>query len=151
DCRILAAAPVRRVRKGRRSRFQADRGTMNRKWMAIGALLLSACGSSLQYTAPNEIAPQANSKTVAKTKDQVWSALVSGLSAQFFVINNIDKESGLINITYSGDPELYIDCGTIASTPRGVGTKNSIFPGARRFQVYEVTNGIFYGVVTRRV
>lgn len=61
------------------------------------------------------------------------------LGRKFFVINNLDKDSGIINISYSGDPEKYIDCGWINSyvkNARGERTYN--FPASRAFQEYEV-------------
>lgn len=69
------------------------------------------------------------------------------LGKQFFVINNLDKSSGLINISYSGDPEKYIDCGNITSfvkNARGERTYN--FPGAKASQQYEIMDslGLFF-------
>jgi hypothetical protein len=44
--------------------------------------------------------------------DEVWQRLVSNLSKSFFVINNIEKESNLLNLSFSAnDPETYVDCG----------------------------------------
>jgi len=43
---------------------------------------------------------------------KVWDVLVKGLAQSFFVINNIDKESRIISISFSvNNPEKYIDCG----------------------------------------
>ncbi|MBU2691650.1 MAG: hypothetical protein KJ970_12055 [Candidatus Eisenbacteria bacterium] len=44
--------------------------------------------------------------------ESVWDTLVRELSRSFFVINNIDKESRLINVSFSVEsPEDYVDCG----------------------------------------
>ena len=56
-----------------------------------------------------------NTITVNKSKEEVWKELIPQIGKNFFVINNLDKESGIINISYSGDPERYIDCGEIYS------------------------------------
>ncbi len=43
---------------------------------------------------------------------QVWDKLVKELSKSFYVINNIDKESRIINLSFSSQtPTDYIDCG----------------------------------------
>lgn len=64
------------------------------------------------------------------------------LSKKFFVINTIDKQSGLINISYSGNPESYIDCGQASSYVKNFrGERSYQFPGARAQQNYEVMSG----------
>lgn len=45
--------------------------------------------------------------------DQAWDKLVKELATQFYVINNIDKESRLINVSFSTDrPEQFVTGGT---------------------------------------
>ncbi|MHA1969679.1 MAG: hypothetical protein ACW964_18010 [Candidatus Hodarchaeales archaeon] len=61
--------------------------------------------------------PINNEKFVNKSVNEVWDNLVKELSKSFFVINNIDKESRIINVSfYSDTPEVYIDCGTTDRT-----------------------------------
>jgi len=44
----------------------------------------------------------------------VWDRLVENLAREFFVINNISKESRIINVSYSIiEPEGVVDCGEI--------------------------------------
>ncbi|SRR6266545_4413266 len=114
------------------------------------ALTLSCAGclsGNLQYTPPQSAAPSApNSLTVDKSLDTVWKELVPALGSRFFVINNLDKESGLINVSYSGNPESYVDCGQIESwvdNARGKRTYN--MPGASS-QSYEFkgSDGMLY-------
>ena len=65
--------------------------------------------------------------------------MVPALAKKFFVINNIDKESGLINLSYSGNPANFIDCGRIKSYVKNArGERTYDFPAARDHQVYEV-------------
>lgn len=53
-----------------------------------------------------------NEITVDKPFEDVWSGLVRQLAKGYFVINNIEKESRLINVSFSTtSPEDYIDCG----------------------------------------
>lgn len=103
--------------------------------------LLSGCMSSrLDYSPPTNFVSQgANIKVIDKSRDAVWAAAVPALGKNFFVINNLDKESGLINISYAGDPLQYVDCGQINVTiPTIWGDRNQLFPGATESKSYQV-------------
>ncbi|MCU7645673.1 hypothetical protein [Pseudomonas piscis] len=88
---------------------------------------ISGCAtSSIDYSPPSGVTV-INSKKVSKDFDRAWDDLVRQLSADFFVINNIDKNSRLINVSFSSSrPSDYINCG---STVRK-------FSNARGEQVY---------------
>jgi hypothetical protein len=128
-------------------------GTRTRQVMLLlpGLALILICAGclsgNLEYTPPQSTAPSApNSLTVDKPLDTVWKELVPALGTRFFVINNLDKESGLVNVSYSGNPESYVDCGQIESwvdNARGKRTYN--MPGASS-QPYEFkgTDGNLY-------
>ena len=93
------------------------------------------------------VAQGVNVKTISKSRDAVWATAVPELGKRFFVINNLDKASGLINISYTGDPQKFIDCGWVTSyvkNARGERTYN--FAGAKAQQIYEVmnSNGLFF-------
>jgi hypothetical protein len=115
---------------------------------AIAVLALVGCAGKVDYIRPSAQAiPGQNTKLISKSRDAVWAAAVPELGKRFFVINNLDKSSGLINVSYSGDPERFIDCGRITSfvkNARGERTYN--FPGASAQQTYEVMNnrGLFF-------
>jgi len=116
--------------------------------MRIFALLLlgafvSGCAGKLDYLRPNiQNTQSTNFKIIDKPRDVVWSSGVPELGKQFFVINNLDKSSGLINISYSGDPEKYVDCGRIVSYVKNArGERTYDFSGAKANQSYEVMNG----------
>lgn len=97
------------------------------------ALMSAGCLSgSFAYTPPSQATPPPPmSLTIDKPLDAVWKEIVPALGSRFFVINNLDRASGLINVSYSGNPETYIDCGQIDSwveNARGKRTYN--FPAA---------------------
>lgn len=73
--------------------------------------------NSVSYTEPpTENLPE-NNVIIDQPFNSVWDKLVGKLSASFFVINNIDKESRLINISFnSNNPEKYVDCGVTERT-----------------------------------
>lgn len=53
-----------------------------------------------------------NEVQVNEPYTQVWDKLVKELSKSFYVINNIDKESRIINLSFSSQsPTDFIDCG----------------------------------------
>jgi hypothetical protein len=80
-----------------------------------------------------------NTKVVNKSFDAVWASTIPSIGKAFFVINNLDKNSGLVNVSYSGDPEKYIDCGVIRSDVSNMrGQRSYEFPAASAYQTYEI-------------
>ena len=67
--------------------------------------------NSYKYTPP--ATSQVNNEVVVQEPySQVWDKLVKEISKSFYVINNIDKESRIINISFSTNkPTDFIDCG----------------------------------------
>lgn len=77
----------------------------------VAAMLSGCASSSIDYRPPTG-KPISNTKEVVEPFDQAWDALVRELSSDFFVINNIDKNSRLINISFSSQrPSEFVDCG----------------------------------------
>jgi hypothetical protein len=113
------------------------------------AAVLAGCAGKVEYIRPiTQMAPGENIRLIKKPRDAVWAASVPALSKRFFVINNLDKSSGLINISYSGDPEKYVDCGRITSFVKNAqGERTYDFAAAKAQQSYEIMNpgvGLFY-------
>ena len=107
-------------------------------WVAAAAALVG-CAGKQEYVRPTAAAAVENVKVVNRPRAEVWDAAVPALGKQFFVINNLDKASGLINLSYSGDPQRYVDCGRIISfvkNARGERTYN--FAGASARVDYEM-------------
>lgn len=101
-------------------------------------LLLSGCAGKVDYTQPTNTYKTNNSVMVNMPRSEVWKNMIPSLGGSFFVINNLDKDSGFINISYSGDPEKYIDCGVIDSYVMNArGERNYNFPAASTYQEYE--------------
>ncbi|WZB71892.1 hypothetical protein WJ968_09260 [Achromobacter xylosoxidans] len=66
---------------------------------------------------------------VDKPIDEVWTKAVPAIGKQFFVINNLDKSSGLMNLSYSGSPEQYVDCGHLnLQDQKASGVQTQSFP-----------------------
>ena len=113
-------------------------------FMLGAALLISGCAGKVDYQAPVQPASLENSKTVGKSKEQVWTALIPKLSEKFFVINNLDKSSGFINISYAGSPSTYVDCGYISSYVKNArGERTYYFAASSANETYEaLTDGL---------
>lgn len=83
-------------------------------------LLASACapvGTATAHVTPPEPHTVDNEAVVPGSSDVVWDRIVQRLSRGFYVINNIDKASRLINVSFSSTtPQAYIDCGTTSRT-----------------------------------
>ena len=100
-------------------------------FLAIIAAILSLAGcSTISYSPPEGTSFKENIVTLPVARDPFWKDFVSQLSGQFFVINNLDKETGLINVSYSGDPEKFIDCGRVRISDE------TEFPASRGAQSY---------------
>ncbi len=84
------------------------------------AAVVSGCAtqgrSTFNYLEPVPLQIK-NEMVVAKPYTQVWDGLVKQLSKSFYVINNIDKESRIINVSFStNSPSDYADCGRMHRT-----------------------------------
>jgi hypothetical protein len=87
---------------------------------AILAIGLAGCATqgtnSVNYT-KHEPKTISNEIIVNQPYSQVWDKLVRELSKSFYVINNIDKESRIINLSFSTQkPTDYVDCGQTQRT-----------------------------------
>lgn len=94
---------------------------MKRQLNLVSVIVLSTlftgCATSTANYSPPVSTSVMNTKIVNKPFDTVWDTLVKELSSDFFVINNIDKNSRLINISFSAQkPSDYVDCGMSSRT-----------------------------------
>lgn len=90
--------------------------TTQRSFPFVLAVFLAGCAtpgtSNIDYHPPRTVGAFKNEISVAEPFDAVWDRLVGRLATGFFVINNIDKASRLINVSFSSEsPERYVDCG----------------------------------------
>ena len=97
-------------------------------FLCVITFILTGCATSgIDYTPPGEH-KVTNSLAVKNPFNKVWKTLLHSLSGEFFIINNIEKDSGIINVSFSTDsPENYVDCGETTRT----------FSNARGKRVYE--------------
>lgn len=106
--------------------------------MVIFSFLFGACSGKYAYIPPTQSYKTNNTVTINKPIAEVWKQIIPALGGSFFVINNLDKESGFINISYSGDPEKYVDCGIIDSYVKNArGERTYRFPASTGYKEYE--------------
>ena len=86
-------------------------------FVVVLAVVLNGCASSGgQYTPPTQQAVTTD-RTVAVPFDQFWDVYVEQLSKSFFVINNIEKESRIVNVSFTtNQPGDYVNCGRMLRT-----------------------------------
>jgi hypothetical protein len=105
----------------------------------------------MNYTPPLEIRESAT-VILRDPFEAAWTKSVRALGESFFVMNNIVKDSKIINLSYSGDPEKYVDCGHLAiNVNKGIGMTTYEFPAARRHVEFQLARGFSTSVVNRQM
>ena len=87
-------------------------------WVLAALFLVGGCAtSSYIYTPPTSLSTPENEVVLNEPFEVVWDRMVKNLSAEFFIINNIEKVSRLMNISFSASsPGRYVDCGRTRRT-----------------------------------
>jgi hypothetical protein len=126
---------------------------MKKSLISICILLLAGCAGRQDYFAPSlHSASTMNSIIIDKSRDDVWNSSIPALGKEFFVINNLDKSFGFMNISYSGDHIKFIDCGRVISYVKNLqGERNYDFPGATANMNYEVMNDRGLFIINRKM
>jgi hypothetical protein len=104
----------------------------------MSMIAISCVSGKVSYIAPQGLQSTNNSVVLKESRDKVWMKLIDGIGESFFVIDNIEKDSGLINISYSGDPCRFISCGTLNSyVLNAQGKRKYNFPACIKYKEYE--------------
>jgi hypothetical protein len=91
---------------------------MRHPWGALALVpALAGCGTpdrpELDYLPPSGEPAGARSALVQQQPWLVWGNLVDSLQQRGLQLTEVDEPSGEIVVSYSGDPEPYVDCGWI--------------------------------------
>jgi hypothetical protein len=93
----------------------------------------------MEYRPPGREPAFTHAWVVHKYREDVWKALRSSLKNSSFTLQSVDEDTGILELSYKGDPEPYVDCGTISSAVRDdKGHRSYRFPAARERQRYEI-------------
>lgn len=107
--------------------------------LAVLACAVAGCSGQLQYSPPAAAAPAPLAKVVPAARADVWQRAVAELGRNYFTINVSDAEGGLLNLSFTGNPEEYLDCGSIVASVKNLaGARAYDFPASRRSQTYEI-------------
>lgn len=88
--------------------------------------LLAACGGVRGDYSPPAARDYTNSVSVTKGYDDAWEDLIAYTSQSFFSIDNFEKDSGLLTLSFGADrPSRYIDCGAFQATGSGINFNGS--------------------------
>lgn len=83
--------------------------------LIMGALLsavLTGCAATGTYTPPSSNRTESFSAVVDQDYDATWRAIIDHVSSTFFAIENFEKDSGLITVSFgTANPGDFIDCG----------------------------------------
>jgi hypothetical protein len=108
--------------------------------ISFSIILIGCATGKFTYIPSSQTAFVKNSIDVEKSRDSTWEQLIAGLSSGHFVINTMDKQSGFINLSYTGDPEKYVEGGELSYTITNLrGERNYRFPASRAHTQYETT------------
>lgn len=112
------------------------------------AALVAGCASSstINYEMPETNSIE-NTAVIDGSFDQVWDRTVRNLSSDFFVINNIDKESRIMNVSFgTSTPTDFIDCGVTnrTFTDGSGGTQSTRYETANSASFWEAYSDNFY-------
>lgn len=107
-------------------------------------VLIYGCGatSNISYVSPNQNSPIEKSVTIDRDFDDTWNKMVENLSSDFLIINNLEKDSGLINVSFSSNsPSTYVTCGSSQREFKNLrGEQRYIYDPAESTR-YTMTNG----------
>lgn len=81
--------------------------------ISVFVIFINACASSsATYKLPASTSSEKFTLTVNKDFETTWKAIIDHISSTFFSIENFEKDSGLITVSFGqGDPKEFIDCG----------------------------------------
>lgn len=92
---------------------------LNVRLLALATLLTTACVPTGTYQPPSpiQVDPDSYSTAIHKPFDDVWNSLISYSAKTFFSIDNFERDSGLLTLSFgSSEPSSFIDCGQIDIT-----------------------------------
>jgi hypothetical protein len=87
--------------------------------LALTSVVLTGC-NSFDYKGPQGTSPKANEVVAKMTFDAAWDRLIDHASKTFFSIENFEKQSGLLTLSFGADQaSRFIDCGHVDARTGG--------------------------------
>ena len=94
-------------------------------WAGMAVLALWGCTPSeplkdmVGYVPPTSLPAPAKRTLVRDEVEATWAHLIDVLGRSSFEIEQVDRSKNLLVARYSGDPEPYVDCGSIVTYQGG--------------------------------
>jgi hypothetical protein len=110
--------------------------------ISFGLCLLAGCVGTFNYVRPLDSVTPVVSRTVGKSKEDVWRQITPALDGHVLAVDRLDKDAGVVTFSYRGDPERYVDCGWITSHVKNLrGERTYRFAAANASTEYELVTG----------
>lgn len=116
--------------------------------ISVFASLVAGCAATASYIPPAPLSEHEKtySAIVEKSYDDTWSALIQHAASTFFAIDNFEKESGLLTLSFgTGNPSAFIDCGHWDASWTDQQYQRHQFSGAYVDYLMVYMNGSFTG------
>jgi hypothetical protein len=107
----------------------------------VACFVMIGCGAKTDYSYMPAIQySQENTMVYDSNINKVWDAAIKSIGEKFFVLDNIEKDSKIITLSYVIDnPENYIDCGKMTVETKGMSNSGTYtFAGAQALATYYV-------------
>ncbi len=126
---------------------------MGRAFITLVPLgLLAGCIGRFDYAPPPSGGTPPHWLVVAKSAAEVWRQASAGGGWDRFAMETVDNSAGVITLRYHGDPERYVDCGSITSYVQNArGKRTYQFPAATASTEYELMTGREILSIARRM
>lgn len=108
-------------------------------FLALIFAMGAGCAGKMTTTlTPPENHAVVDSRIFNKPYDTVWKAVVQSIGSSFFVLDNIEKDSGILTLSFSTqDAGDYIDCGFVhKSGTVQMEKQNFTYPGTANNYAY---------------
>lgn len=110
--------------------------------VAVGCV--SSGTSTFRYQEPTTGPRIPNERIVEAPFPQTWDLFVRRLATSFFVINNVEKESRILNVSFSSDtPSRYIECGRSNRTVSWGDQELEFNYEVAESSMYRIANGVW--------
>lgn len=95
--------------------------------LALVFAICAGCGTIQRNTTPPPDYQAEDSRVFNQPYEKVWQAVVQSVGSSFFILDNIQKDSGILTLSFSvQDPNEYIDCGIMNTQGTGLYSSRSI-------------------------
>ena len=113
--------------------------------VAFLATAVTGCATSTQEWTPPTKTEITNERLIESPFGETWDRLVHNISMDFFVINNIEKSSRIINVSFSTPkPSQFLDCGFTTRIFKSGGSTETTYYASANSADFRLPNDTLY-------